>query len=71
MISSLVPQIPHASTEIPADLRGTLLLSDQELQTELNRITDHATDLIFQQAFPEAPAVVFPVSRLVVDPERF
>ena len=67
----LVLHIPHASTKIPADLRGTFLLSDQELQTELDRITDHATDLIFQQGFPEAPAVVFPVSRLVVDPERF
>ena len=71
MTSCLVLHIPHASTKIPADLRGTFLLSDQELQTELDRITDQATDLIFQQAFPEAPAVVFPVSRLVVDPERF
>ena len=38
---------------------------------ELNQITDHETDLIFQQTFPEAKAVVFPVSRLVVDSERF
>ncbi len=71
MTSCLVLHIPHASTKIPADLRGTFLLSDQELQAELDRITDHATDLIFQQAFPGVPAVVFPVSRLVVDPERF
>jgi N-formylglutamate amidohydrolase len=69
MTSCLVLHIPHASTKIPADLRGTFLLSDQELQAELDRITDHATDLIFQHAFPGAPAVVFPVSRLVVDPE--
>ena len=27
--------------------------------------------MIFQQAFPEAKAIVFPLSRLVVDPERF
>ena len=47
------------------------MMSDQELQEEVNRITDHATDQIFQQAFPEAKAIVFPVSRLVVDPERF
>ena len=71
MTSCLVLHIPHAPTKITADLRGTFLLSDQELRAELDRITDHATDLIFQQAFPEAPAVVFPVSRLVVDPERF
>ena len=42
-----------------------------ELQGELNRITDHATDQIFLNAFPEAKPVVFPVSWLVVDPERF
>ena len=71
MISSLVLHIPHASTEIPPDLRDTFLLSQQELQVEINRITDHATELIFQQAFPAAPAAVFPISRLVVDPDRF
>ena len=71
MISSLVLHIPHASTEIPPDLRDTFLLSEQELQVEINRITDHATDLIFQEAFPAALAAVFPISRLVVDPERF
>ena len=63
--------LPHASTFIPEDLRQDFILSDQELLEEVNRITDHATDQIFQQAFPEAKAIVFPVSRLVVDPERF
>ena len=56
---------------MPNNLRNNLLLSDQEPQEELNRLTDHATDQIFQQAFPEAKAIVFPVSRLVIDPERF
>ena len=67
----MILHLPHASTLIPEDLRNDFLLSDQELQEELNRITDHATDVIFQQAFPEAKAILFPVSRLVVDPERF
>ena len=67
----MILHLPHASTLIPEDLRNDFLLSDQELQEELNRITDHATDLIFQQAFSEAKAIMFPVSRLVVDPERF
>ena len=71
MSSPIVLHLPHAATLIPEDLRQDFLLSDQELQQELNRITDHATDLIFQQAFPEANAIVFPVSRLVVNPERF
>ena len=71
MPSPIVLHLPHASTLIPEDLRQDFLLSEQELQDELNRITDHATDVIFQQAFPEAKAIVFPLSRLVVDPERF
>ena len=61
--------LPHASTLIPEDLRDDFMLSDEELREELNRITDHATDQIFQQAFPEAKAIVFSVSRLVVDPD--
>ena len=48
----MILHLPHASTFIPEDLRGDFLLSDLELQDELNRITDHATDQIFQQAFP-------------------
>ena len=71
MSSPIVLHQPHASTIIPEDLRDDFLLSDEELLDELNCITDHATDQIFQQAFPEAKAIVFPVSRLVVDPERF
>ena len=51
MSSPIVLHLPHAATFIPEDLRQDFLLSDQELQEELNRITDHATDLIFQQAF--------------------
>ena len=71
MSSPIVLHLPHASTFIPEDLRDDFLLSDEELEEELNRITDHATDVIFQKAFSEAKAIVFPVSRLVVDPERF
>ena len=71
MSSPIILHLPHASTLIPEDLWGDFLLSDEDLQEEINRITDHATDVIFQKAFPEAKAIVFPVSRLVVDPERF
>ena len=48
MISSLVQHIPNASPKIPPDFRDTFLPSDQALQAEFNRITDHVTDLIFQ-----------------------
>ena len=67
----MILHLPHASTLIPEDLRNDFLLSDEELREELNRITDHATDQIFQQAFSEAKAILFLVSRLVADPERF
>ena len=71
MSSSIVLNLPQASTFLSEDLLQDFFLSDQELQEKLNRITDHATDRIFQQVFPEAKAIVFPVSRLIVDPERF
>ena len=71
MSSSVVLHLPQASTFLSEDLLQDFFLSDQELQEELNRITDHATDRIFQQVFPEAKAIVFPVSRIIVDPERF
>ena len=61
----------HASTLILEDIRDDFLLGELELQEELNRMSDHATDRIVLNAFPEAEPVVFPVSRLVVDPERF
>jgi len=71
MTTPIVLHLPHASILIPEDLRDDFLLGELELQEELNRITDHATDRIFLKAFPEAEPIVFPVSRLVVDPERF
>ena len=67
--SGLVLHIPHSSTHIPASMRPTLLLSDAELQQELLRITDAYTDELFQ--CEGAVTVRHPVSRLVLDPERF
>ena len=67
----MILHLPHTSTFISEDLRNNFLLSDQELLKKLNRITDHATDQIFQLAFPIAKIFVFPVVRLVVDQERF
>ena len=71
MPSPILLHLPHASKTIPDDLRHEILLSDRDLQDEINRLTDHATDLIFTKAFPRSDFVAFPISRLVVDPERF
>jgi N-formylglutamate amidohydrolase len=66
-----VIHLPHASREIPADLRPTFLLDDAALERELDRMTDHYTDELFAVPATVAATVRFPVSRLVVDPERF
>ncbi len=55
--------------EIPENLLDDFLLSRVELTRELHLMTDHYTDELFN--FPGVPTIRFPVSRLVVDPERF
>lgn len=71
MSSPIVIHIPHSSTWIPPESRATLLLDETELERELVRMTDHDTEVIFSAAGRNHAVVVFPVSRLVVDPERF
>jgi N-formylglutamate deformylase len=65
----IVVHLPHASLGIPNDV--SFLLDPADLEGELLRMTDRYTDELF--AFPAdvATTVAFPVSRLVVDPERF
>lgn len=67
-----VLHIPHASPQVPADARSDIQLDDAELANELLRMTDRYTDELF---VPDAErgetAVICPVSRLVVDVERF
>ncbi len=66
-----VIHIPHASTVVPVAVRSSIALSEKELQHELLTMTDHFTDELFRVSENLAKAVTFPVSRLVVDPERF
>ncbi|HEY0971320.1 MAG TPA: N-formylglutamate amidohydrolase [Gemmatimonadales bacterium] len=68
---STVLHVPHASVTIPADVRPTYGLSGAVLKLELLRMTDRYTDELFALEPALATAVVFPVSRLVVDSERF
>lgn len=67
----IVLHIPHASTMVPDQVRDQFMIDPDELDDEIDRLTDHETDGIFTKAFPDATACVFPVSRFVVDPERF
>jgi N-formylglutamate deformylase len=68
-MSHIVLHIPHSSRLIPDDVRETLCLTDEELDHELNLMTDHMTAELFE--LEGAARVVYPVSRLVIDPERF
>ena len=63
--------IPHASTFLPETVRDQFVLSDAELGLELIRMTDSFTDNLFDLPKLIALPVAFPVSRLVLDPERF
>jgi N-formylglutamate amidohydrolase len=66
----VVLHIPHASTEIPPSEATELAISGETLAQELLRMTDRYVDELFDLG-GRATRLVFPVSRLVVDPERF
>jgi N-formylglutamate deformylase len=66
-----VLHIPHSSRSIPDDERARLGISDTELEAELLRMTDAFTAELFPPTIYEAQRIVFPVSRLVCDVERF
>jgi N-formylglutamate amidohydrolase len=67
----VVLHVPHDSTTVPAEVRSQFVLDDTELGRELDRMTDHRTLEIFADSSSEAVVVRSPVSRLVVDVERF
>ncbi len=59
----MILHIPHSSTDtLEKDFLCTLDL-------ELERMTDVNTDKLFDH--PDATKVIFPISRLICDPERF
>ena len=67
----VVLHIPHNSTLIPASVRDQFTLSDAELDDEILKMTDHHTHDLFAQDVNSSQVVASPVSRLVVDVERF
>jgi N-formylglutamate deformylase len=73
--SPVVLHVPHAGLVVPPWARAHLLLDDDELSAEVAALTDHRTDAIARAAAERARVrpwvVVNPVSRFVVDPERF
>jgi N-formylglutamate deformylase len=56
---------------VPPEERQAIVLNDTELNNELLRMTDAYTDEPFPLTPVEAGRVVFPLSRLICDVERF
>jgi len=67
----IITHIPHSSRTIPDDVRDQFIVSDEALKQQLDILTDHYTDELFTVNHPEVVNLKFPVSRFVVDPERF
>lgn len=65
----MILHVPHASRHIPETIRAQFVLDEHTLEEELLRVTDAYTDELFDYA--GCRRVVCPVSRLVVDVERF
>jgi N-formylglutamate amidohydrolase len=70
-VPSAVLHVPHSSTTIPPDVRRRIRLTDAALRRQLHLLTDWFADALFALPPETAVTVRFPVSRLVVDPERF
>ena len=63
--------IPHDSTVIPSEVRDQFVLNDKDLSREIIKMTDHHTYDLIASISSTSQIVKFPVSRLVVDVERF
>jgi len=63
--------IPHSKKYIPVEYQKYFHLSDNALDYELLKMTDHFTDELFECSQFNHNEIIFPVSRLLVDPERF
>ena len=69
MATDFILHIPHDSTVIPDEYRNDFVLSDGDMEKEIIAMTDmHTADLY---DIPNSQKIIFPVSRLLVDAERF
>ncbi|MBN1697450.1 MAG: N-formylglutamate amidohydrolase [Spirochaetales bacterium] len=67
----IVLHIPHSSTRVPEAVKKTFTLSEEELAEEVFLLADMYTDELFDVRRGGVERIVFPVNRLVLDPERF
>lgn len=66
-----IVHVPHDATAIPPETRGHFVVDDERLGLELIRMADHYSFDLLARGLPSHQVVRFPVSRLVVDVERF
>jgi N-formylglutamate amidohydrolase len=67
----LILHIPHSQVGIPASLKREFVVRHKKLSAHLAASTDHFTDELFDSNLPNTQALIFPISRLAVDTERF
>ena len=67
----LILHIPHSQVGIPASLKREFVVRHKKLYAHLAASTDHFTDELFDSNLPNTQALIFPISRVAVDPERF
>ena len=70
MRHTAILHVPHSATIIPPEYREKIIIGDDELQVELLRMTDWFIDKLFSP-LEKCIALRYPISRLVLDPERF
>ena len=68
---SIVLHIPHASKHIPSEYIKYFTLSKKNIDIEILKMTDHFTDELFDISGNNIHQLKFPISRLLVDVERF
>lgn len=73
--SHVVLHVPHSSRVIPEEVRARILLDDNQLQQELDEMTDSSTEYLATESAKLTNArpwlFINYLSRLVIDPERF
>ncbi len=68
---TIVVHVPHASTFVPEDVVEQFQIPRAALEAEAQTSADLYTDLLAHAAWPNAQIIAAPVSRLVVDVERY
>lgn len=70
-LNPLIMHIPHSSIIIPKTVRNQFVIDDHALNNEVYRMTDLYTNDLFIDKNLDSDSIIFPINRLVVDPERF